>query len=151
MHRTKFFSEKEKIQFIRVVCVGCVFILVTTAQRVCKYMASTWCPSSPASSSSPRWGPFPSHGPVPARGLSFTHCLSSTRKHAPPVFLPPPCLQPGGPPAIGWRELRRNGGRDEKENVLGEEPGRGGDGGGLLSSCTPLLPGKIQRSQSDCP
>ena len=37
--------------------------------------------------------------------------------------------------------------------MLGEELGRGGggDGTGLLSSCTPLLPGKNHRSRSDRP
>lgn len=60
-------------------CEVCVFILVNTAQRIGKYMASTWCPSGPASGTSPRWGAFPSCGLEPPPGFSFTHCLSSTR------------------------------------------------------------------------
>ena len=79
----------------------CVCTLVTTAQCICKYVASTWCPLQPASSGLPQgWGGrFPSSGPG---SHSLTHCLS-TAGNVPLLGSSHgyPCLQPLGPPATG--------------------------------------------------
>lgn len=119
----------------------CVFILVTVPSTY----ANTWhqhgAHPAQALNPAPNGGLFlvMTRGPPPR--VSFTHCLSSNRKYAPAMFLPPPSLQPGGPPAVGWGQLSRNGGRDEKEDCA--ERGMGGWVLALWSNHTPLLPGKI--------
>lgn len=84
------------------VCVS-VSILVTTAQCICKCVASTWCPDA-----SPRDGGLP---------LLMTqvliNCLSLTRKHTTTRFLAPTMPAVSGSACHGMGESGRNRGSNE--------------------------------------
>lgn len=114
-----------------------VRILVTTAQRICKYVASTWCPLQPASLPWP--GPrdgvaaflppaqVPIHSlPRRQRETCPTRPTGSSHHH--------PCLQPPGPPAIGcegsWVEMEEGIERRDCARLGATE---------LLWGCTPLF------------
>lgn len=104
---------------------GVCFHSCDRAQHICKYMASTWCPSSPGFKASPKRGTLPCRDLGPPPRVSFTHCLSSTRKYAPAMFLPPPSLQPRGPPAVGWGQWVEMEEGTRRRIVLREEWGGG--------------------------